>query len=228
MANQFLQLSLFLMLLSFFIVLNAVSDFEDDKSRPVLNSLALAFASQPIPEAIGTSDSHIKTILDDKRDGDTLEALKGLFNAHLSAFEAKKNRLGTVMHVRIPVGRFRNAIDFPSISYSEAMIGMQGSFLPTMITLLRSAEHGEPYRMDIILNVAQDPSLYLSNQPGEFSADLKVLSDLATSLERAGMPKKMMSIGMEEGEASYLDLYFYKYKAFDLMKKIQRKGSVYE
>ncbi len=228
MANQFLQLSLFLMLLSFFIVLNAVSDFEDDKSRPVLNSIALAFSNHPDPNITGAADNDIQTILEEKREGDTLEALKGLFNAHISAFEAKKNRLGTVMHVRVPVGRFRNAIDFPSISYSDAMIGMQGSFLPTMITLLRSAEHGEPYRMDIILNVAQDPSVYLSNQPGEFAADLRILSGFATSLERSGMPKKMISIGMEEGDSSYLDLYFYQYKPFDLMKKIQRKGSAYE
>ena len=47
MANQFLSLSLFLMLLSFFIVLNSMSDFEKQTAVPaVLNSLSLAFSSR--------------------------------------------------------------------------------------------------------------------------------------------------------------------------------------
>ena len=44
MANQFLSLSLFLMLLSFFIVLNSMSTFEQETTVPaVLNSLSLAY-----------------------------------------------------------------------------------------------------------------------------------------------------------------------------------------
>ncbi len=224
MANQFLSLSLFLMLLSFFIVLNAVSDFEDNKSQPVMNSLSMAFSSEAIPQKSAPS-FEVSEILDEKREGDTLEALEGVFNAHISGFEVKRNRLGTVMHVRVPVGRFENAIDFPSVPYSEISIGMRGAFLPTMVTLLRSSNNDQPYRMDMVLNVSREPAVYLKDNPNAFRDDLRLVSDFALSMERAGMPKKMISAGMVKGDPSYIDLYFYRYKAFDLAQVIKRSGA---
>ncbi|MGH1403511.1 MAG: flagellar motor protein MotB [Alphaproteobacteria bacterium] len=223
MANQFLSLSLFLMLLSFFIVLNAVSDPDEHRSQSVMNSLSMTFSNEDIP-ADASPSFDVSDILNKKREGDTLEALEGVFNAHISGFEAKRNRLGSVMHVRVPVGRFENAIDFPSIPYSEVAIGTRGAFLPTMVTMLRSENGGQPYRMDMVLNVPQEPALYLRNNAKDFQDDLKLISDFALSIERAGMPKKMISAGMAKGDPSYMDLYFYRYKVFDLAQIIKRNG----
>ena len=52
MANQFLGLSLFIMLLSFFIILNAISSFEITKTQPILNSLSMTFASKQTDQQI--------------------------------------------------------------------------------------------------------------------------------------------------------------------------------
>lgn len=216
MANQFLSLSLFLMLLSFFIVLNALSDFEDDKSKPVLNSLTLAFTSNERGQQEQMT-APVPSTQEGRRDGDTLGQVEGLFDAHIAGFEAKKNRFGTVMHVRVPVGRFENAIDFTGLETLERPLGTQGSFVQTMVSLLRSAEENKPYRMDMVLNIPAEPALYADQDPDQLMRYLSRVSAFAERLETVGMPQKMMSIGLRQGEEGFVDLYFYEYTPFDLI-----------
>ena len=45
-GGQLLAMSLFIMLLAFFIVLNAISNYENSKVKPVLQSIELTFASK--------------------------------------------------------------------------------------------------------------------------------------------------------------------------------------
>lgn len=218
MANQFLSLSLFLMLLSFFIVLNSVSEFEQSKAEPILNSLSLAFASKitqkPVaPLKIDVAD---ESILDNKREGDTLEELEGLFNAHISGFTAKRNRFGTVMHVSLPITRFESAMEFSSYNENLLNAGPRGAFLPTLITVLRASENGKQYRVDMILNTSSDPAvLDHENQPA-FLRDMRRVTNIADTLEQKGLPKKMISTGLKQGKEGMLDVYFYLYKPFTL------------
>ncbi len=219
MANQFLSLALFLMLLSFFIVMNAVSSFERDKTSPVMDSLALAFSNRVIERKMAPFDDPSARSSVDM--GDTLEELEGLFNAHIAGFEASRNRLGTVMHVRTSVGQFENAIDMVDVDYNNDAIGTKGSFAQTLVTLMRSKERGKSYRMDMLLNIPKEPASFENEQPEEFVASLKRVSSFATSLEAVGMPKKMLSVGLIKGDDGFIDLYFYRYKPFNIYEKIK-------
>jgi len=212
MANQFLSLSLFLMLLSFFIVMNSISSFEENKAQPVLNSLNQAFtnvdmeikkpSAQPIEQAIEKS----------LRKGDTLEAIEGIFNAHIGGFEAKRNRLGTIMHVKLPIGRFESAINIDGYENYRKEPGEPGAFAQTLITLIRSAENsGQQYRVDMILNVGQDPAQYQTSAPTDFTKDIARVGNLATALGETGLPQKMMSIGMRQGKTGMLDVFVRRY-----------------
>lgn len=228
MANQFLSLALFLMLLSFFIVMNAVSGFDDSKTKPVISSISLAFSNHT-PEK-SEDPVNEKTPRVAQGEGDTLEALEGLFNAHISGFQATRNRLGTVMHVRTDVGAFENAIDISGIGYGDVPVGGRGSFVLSMITLLRSAEKGQAYRVDMILNLPDDPAAFQKDSPAAFMQSLKRVSGFATILERAGLPKKMLSAGVAQGDVGFIDLYFYRYKPFDMLLEInsekRKKGAL--
>lgn len=218
MANQFLSLSLFLMLLSFFIVLNSVSEFEDSKAEPILNSLSIAFTSKVSlkPVAPSIKQTEETPLKDGKKEGDTLKELEGLFNAHIANFTAKRNRFGTVMHVSLPIGRFESALAFNSYDQANIIADTKGAFLPTMITVLRASENGKQYRIDMILNTASDPSVQNhANQP-IFMRDMKRITNVATVLEQKGLPKKMISTGLKQGREGVLDLYFYLYKPFIL------------
>ena len=220
MANQFLSLSLFLMLLSFFIVLNSVSDFEETKAVPAaLNSLLLAFSNDV--KNIEDKPSPAPSLYQDKRGGDTIEALEGVFNAHIGGFEAKRNRLGTVLHVQLPMQRFENAVNEATFENAGFGAGTLQSFMTTLVTVLRSAENGQPYRIDMVMNVSEDPVILSENAPDDFVTALKRVSDLATTLENKGIPKKMLSAGLVSGKAGMIDLYFYRYTPFTLDVKAQ-------
>ena len=214
MANQFLALSLFLMLLSFFIVLNSVSNFERQNAVPaVMNSLLLTFSSQE--RKVEPRPAPKPSEYEDQRKGDTINAVEGLFNAHIAGFEASRNRLGTVLHVSLPMQRFENAVDaayFSEFDASES--GEEQSFILTLVTVLRSAERGDPYRIDMVYNIPEDPVILKETDPNAFWAALKRASDLAENLEERGLPRKMMSVGLQKGQIGYIDLYFYKYAPF--------------
>lgn len=217
MANQFLALSLFLMLLSFFIVLNSVSEFETSKSQPIMNSLSLAFTNRPSTVPVAPSNVPAdEPIKDGKRKGDTLRELEGLFSAHISGFTAKRNRFGTVMHVRLPIGRFENALAFNSYNESEITPNGEGAFLPTLITILRASEKNIQYRLDIILNDEANPAVQDHVENENYMRNLRRITNIANMLEDKGLPKKMMSIGLKQGEEGMMDMYFYRYKPFTL------------
>ncbi len=227
MANQFLSLALFLMLLSFFIVLNSMSTFEDDAAVPaVLNSLSLAFSGHDnqFPEGyvnIGPSSTPTQHV-DGGGEGDTLETIEGLFNANLAGFKAKRNRLGTVMHVSLPIKDFERAIKKASLGSPQGGDADHMTFSQTMITLLRSAKKGKAYRIDMVYNQENEPTVLLRASPDSFKEALIRVSALASYLERKGMPKKMVSIGLAKGKPGILDLYFYRYKPLAVPDEIRK------
>ena len=225
MANQFLSLALFLMLLSFFIVMNALSTFEDSKSKPVVSSVVAAFSTQIINKDREKSATapEVTTPDDDTiGQGDTLESLEGLFDAHVSGFEVARNRFGTVMHVRTSVGSFENAIDMIGVDYDTVPVGERGSFAQTMVAILRSEKKKQPYRVDLILNIPEDSALFQKESPDDFIKSLKRVSDFAETLEKAGLPRKMISAGLGQGEVGFIDLYFYRYKPFDMVAELKK------
>lgn len=201
------------MLLSFFIVMNSMSSYEEKKETKVLNSLALAFSNEiaPIQNAAPVDTPTPRASINQ---GDTLDEIEGLFNATMSGFEITKNRLGTVMHVRTPIARFENALDGAGAFETDMELGEQGSFAKTLITLMRSEKRGQPFRLDMILNTENDPlTSSKSDDPGIQESRRRV-TDLSENLENQGVPTKMLSAGLVRGQQGYIDLYFHKYKPF--------------
>lgn len=212
MANQFLALSLFLMLLSFFIVMNAISTFDETKVNPRMNSVSLAFSMAPpkenqAPSSMASSRAGAGT-------GDTFEELDGLFDAHISGFQVAKNRLGTQMYVKIPVGEFENVIRYTK-SEKE---GIVSAFLPTFISMLRADKNGAPYRMDLFLNIPEEAQQYKVNNLDGLNAAVKKVSDYTQSLENKGLPKHLLSAGLKKGDPAFIELVFMKHEPYDALE----------
>lgn len=211
MANQFLALSLFLILLSFFIVMNAVSAFEDMKTYPALNSISIAFSSAPLKQLSAPEDTENPRA--SLGEGDTFERLNGLFNAHISNFQMSKNRLGTQMYMRLPLAVFENSIDIPYLRTGNP--SEQGAFLPTLVSLLRSEGNDLPYRMEMFLNIPAEAASYSTENPQDFAQNMRAVSSLAEKLERNGLPKYLVSAGLKKGESGYIELIFMKHKPYN-------------
>ncbi len=90
-----LNLSLFLMLLAFFIVLNSVSSFNESKLQPILRNLQLTFSTGLPSDGDGASDdlSPEQAI----NQGSTAERIDALFSAQISGMEVKPGARGVMM-----------------------------------------------------------------------------------------------------------------------------------
>lgn len=209
MANQFLGLSLFIMLLSFFIILNALSDFDDSKAAPVLNSLSETFLNLDerfvkqgdVPSTGASSNS-----------GTTVSRIYGLFQAHISGLEMRQNRMGTEMRLHMPFDDFEKIVTTslkPRKSVSVSGDDMKDGFLNMLSSLLDTREEGATYKMDMVY--------YVSAADTEDIVQKKAtsISSLAGKIEGAGIPAKMISAGISNGREGMIDIYFRPYQPFD-------------
>lgn len=205
MANQFLALAMFIMLLSFFIILNALSNFEVVKSNEVLTSISVAFSNQELPKDL--SANIVESQAQSYSEGNTLDKLKGLFEAQIAGIETKKNRLGTVMHLRMKLTDFERELLSSGTSFG-------GALAPTLVSLL-NAEDQVPYEMDMLINLDKNPAVAQNEDAGAVALSTRRVAGYARLIENAGLPKKYLSAGLGDGPADTIDLYFSRYKPFN-------------
>lgn len=217
MANQFLALSLFVVLLSFFIVLNSISTFEIARARPVLESLGQAFKTDKADPLYGLSEiSPVPEAMDYAKSmagrGGALQRIEGLFSSQIQGIAVKQDRLGTEMAIRLPFEDFAVRINeelTPGTKTDER-------FLPMLVSILDAQEEAQKqgasaYRMDMVLETPGKPYAALS------SGDKKIhaLSAIARRLEEAGIPTNLVGIGLSPGEDGMLTLYFRRHEPFN-------------
>ena len=216
MANQFLGLSLFIMLLAFFIILNAISTFEDTKSRPVLNSLMVAFSNRDPTELIPPGPTLEKSPMFNL--GSTLDKLEALFQSQISEAQTKQNRLGTTMYLRMPFEPFRDAVYSSLSAAPQAPVSpiddAQVNLLPMLVSLLETGD-SVAYKMDMILNINDDPALLVSEGPEVYSIHNNAISGIARRITDAGLPTKQITAGIRQGDEGYVNLVFRRYEPFN-------------
>lgn len=209
MGNQFLGLSLFIMLLSFFIVLNSFSTFEDERSRPIMQSLAVAFSSDDTPQELDPSVKADPAM--SHNEGSSLDRIKSLFTAQIAGVQVETNRLGSVMRMRMTQDEFEKAIVTP---LNDPVLAMQDSFATFLVSLMNTAT-GVPYHMDILLNIGAEPGVVAQESPELLDLSLEKAAMYAESIDDAGLPPYQVSAGLRSGEKDMVDLYFRPYVPFN-------------
>ena len=81
---------------------------------------------------------------------------------------------------------------------------------------MESADSGNVYRMDMILNLPKSPSTLQYQNPDGMTSAVNKISKTASTLESAGLPKTLVSAALDKGQAGYLDLYFMPYEKISL------------
>lgn len=227
MANEFLGLSLFIMLLSFFIILNALSDFEETKAAPIMSSLNMAFSAGAIDkdELAPSIESADETSMNE---GTTLDKIEGLFGAQVKNFRVTKNRLGTEMYIRLPREEFEAAL---GASGQDLFLEEEGSnpmieapFLEMLVDLINTARTSVPYRMDMVLNLGANPAVMRNESPEALDAAMRTVSFYSERLEREGMPIRFISAGLGAGESDIIELMFRRYVPVDVSASIMDGG----
>lgn len=206
MANQFLSLGLFVMLLSFFIVLNSMSNFEVSKSRAVIESVTEAFITKN-PGQPDYRSQKIAPIAQSTAEGSGMDRIDALFKSTIPGAKTRKNRLGNVMSVQIPRKDFEAAL-YGALPSKDA--SFRGQFIKMLISLIRTRS-GIAYEMDILLNVPQNPSAYMAKKPDEAARNITLAASYTNKLEQAGLNRKYMSAGLTKGNADKITLTFRHY-----------------
>lgn len=219
-GSQLLGLSLFIMLLAFFIVLNAISSYEDVKVRPVMASLSYAFASRMLEQRVDENPSVTQSQEDSIHEGDTLERLKALFTAQIPSSEVAVSSHRGVMYVKLPFDDFeaavmavgqRNALN----QQQESAQFLKGFFLPTLVALMKTDKAGMPYRMDMLLNIDNNPAQMQNRQPKQMVTLIKDMGRIAAKLEDSGLSTKLVSGGLQKGEPGTIELMFRRHVPFN-------------
>jgi hypothetical protein len=207
MANQFLTLSLFIMLLAFFVVLNAMSTFDETKARPVMDSLFQAFTAR---EAVRDEQMDVLHPAFLETEGSTLDQLQGFFRSEVPEAQIRKNRLGTIMQVRVPLSYFEHELASRGDGQGT---GFGGDFSQMLVSLMASSVK-VPYSMAMQINMKDSPSRAQNETPEIVTANLKKVAGFAERIEAAGLPKNLVTAGLGQGPEGTIDFYFRRYEPF--------------
>ena len=213
MSGQLLGLSLFIMMLAFFIVLNAVSSYEESKVRPIMESLGYTFASQSMDKDIDDHPSQRENEDTSLDEGETIDRLQALFSAQIPSHEAVVSHRRGVMHVMVPYDDFETAV--MAVGQRNALEQkdkntkfLAGFFLPTLVALMKTDAVATPYRMDMLLNIEDNPAMLQNEQPKQLAKYMKNMSQIAAKIESAGLATKLISTGLQKGEPGMVELLF--------------------
>lgn len=198
MANQYLNLGLFVVLLSFFIVLNSISSFEEEKTVSVIESLSVALIPQYSMQDKALS-LHLTEEGVGRGDGDTLSQIEGAFRSIIPGVEAQKNRFGTVLRIDLDLDVFEQAMRDTSTPKNH---------LATVLAGLMSMPDTQRYQMDMLLSLPDQVALYSLENTADVQGLLKQVGGYAKILQDQGVDPALLSVGFEQGNAGKISLLF--------------------
>ncbi len=213
-SGQMMNLSLFIMLLAFFIVLNSLSTYEELKSEKVRRSLNITFNNDAQESLSSTRESISQSL----SEGHTFDRIEGLFQSQITSFKSEKSKSSGQMKVDVDYDRFIKAMtqkdQIDIFKYPTRRETRDNFFLPTLVSLMKANINNAPTRLEIIFHTDKDPS-YLQNQTPQIMREkINNIGEISRILEAQAMPEKLILIGLEKGDPEIVSLNFTKYYPF--------------
>lgn len=213
LGSQIPPLSLFIVMLAFFIMLNSISVIKEDKAKPLMDSLEEAFASrisadenwQPATTASEAASAD---------EGRVIDHAARLFQSHIAGVQTQKDDGRGVLLMRMSYAELSAAVSGIGDKAAE-----NKKFMETLASMLRSSAAGQPYRMDVFLQVDDNPAMMQNDQPQKMSVLMRDLGVLAQQLEKAGLPQRLLSVGLEKGQNGTVELLFRPHQAYVLEQR---------
>lgn len=193
-----MTLSLFIMLLSFFLMMNSSSDFSEPRVQTVLQSLENTFTSRVFRDGQGpSSKSDSEHLLGE---GQALESMDAYFRSTFPGFEAQMIPSRGIMAI---------TIDQPT--FERIMFGARKTSQKTLIEKMWSYD---TLQMEIWLNIQDDPAATSAANPKLLSDMVTTTASWATNLEVAGLDKGRLTIGIKQGKPGFVTVMFRNYKPY--------------
>lgn len=217
---QMLNLSLFIMLLAFFIVLNAISTFEDVKVKPIIDSLEQAFSTEVRRQDV--RPTMIQDPLQDIHEGDTIDRIEALFEAQIRSFEPTKSKRTGVMMIEMDLEEFTDsimAVGQKTLTPQNSQTPPKYYLLPTLVSILQSDQYGLTYRMDMLFHTTENPAAEQNSDPSKLKNIINEAGIISQRLEDIGMPPNLISIGLRKGAEDKVTVFFRRHIPFSPLKE---------
>jgi hypothetical protein len=197
MGTQFVYLSLFLLVLAFFILLVSISTIETNKSKAVMKSLSDAFTTI-VPTGEEASDFSAK-------EGDVLagsafqEKITGLFATAFRVAKIQIVKPGGLMQVDLPTrtlfvdgeGRVRDSAHL---------------FLDRLVAALGGRPPGFQFDVEIVIGAGKAPGAML---PAGRTLELTRAGAIAGEMLARGAPPESIAVGIAPAPPEQVIMRFY-------------------
>lgn len=196
-----LTLSLFIMLLAFFIILNAISTWRVEKAAPVLQSIEKAFATRitlhgyprPVPPPSDPAAAETEPA--------PANDFRPLFDAYLPGYRASVMPQQGILRIEIPMDELEKVVRGDEIA--RRRLAVPGGFTRGLVALMEggAGEGGTsmPYRLDIMLQIDGTPGRVRMRDPEKLIGAAARTAVIAAALEDEGAPAHRIGIGLEKG-----------------------------
>lgn len=197
-STDALTLSLFLVVLAFFIVLNTISGVDKVKADKALRSIESTFATD---SSLTFAMSIDPDSADEGDPGDTfLNAVEDRFKRDVQKLKSARSRDGSRLDMEVPMPVFFG--DGTHIPHKTVHL------IVDVARMLDNMPKDLRYDLDILTRIA--------SHPPEGAETIRVINQsglLARTLVKAEIPDNALSIGIEHGDVDWLKLSFSVRKA---------------
>lgn len=220
-TGQLMNLSLFIMLLAFFIVLNAMSSYEPNLAEPIIESLDNTFSTDAVKKDAAPSVK--EDAVNSVNEGDIFDRIDALFTAQIISYKKTISSNRGQMVIELPLEKFSQGVmaagqkDLTTMSTAR---NVRGNFLvPTLVSIIKSEQRDVTYRMDILMHVSDNPANLQNQNPTKLAATMRRGSALAKKLEQGGFSQKLINIGVKKGDEKMVQLVFRRHAPFQLLSE---------
>jgi hypothetical protein len=197
-SSVVMTLSLFIMLLSFFLIMNANVDFSEARVQSVLRSIEDTFTTRVFRDGQGPS-----TRADAEHalgEGQALESMDAYFRSTFPGFEPQMIPSRGIMSVTIEQAKFEQIMFGERKSYQKVLIEKMWSY--------------DMLQMEIWLNIQEDPGVASGRDAKSVSDMIRTTASWATNMEVAGLDKGRLTIGIKQGKPGFVTVLFRNYKPY--------------
>ena len=189
-------LSLYLLLLAFFVILFNISKVEQFKTTVVTDSLNSTFSSRGQPTKNPALLASALGII--VADPAVQQRIGQLIRAEFPISEVREIKPGSILEVRVPVDELFEGDDVAPnrLQMTERLAGALGGAPP-----------GMRYDVDLMVGIAADTEADVDGSHRALS--LARAGNLAARLVAAGAPSGHVAAGLERGDPKWARLLFY-------------------
>ncbi len=197
-SNIMMLLSLKLILLVFFILLNSLADFEVDRARAVIASVNQAFSGKA--DAAGRSPAFRSSIGALPEVEAKMREVGSLFEVIAPSSKAKSIRRANMVQIEMPVTVLFRPVSPRLRQGREAL-------LTRLARALRVGSKGAPrYLLEVLVGTGMQAPANDAAPIGSSSLALRRAAVLAARLSAEGVPFDGLSAGLRPGAAGSLQL----------------------